>query len=55
MMKYFRHFFALFRDLFAFAYKNKAWWIVPMVITLLAFFVLIVAGETTAPFIYTLF
>jgi len=39
----------------AFAWCNKAWWIVPIVIMLLLIALLIVTGQTTAPFIYTFF
>jgi hypothetical protein len=38
-----------------FAMQNKAWWIVPIVITLLLLTVFIVAGTSVAPFIYQMF
>jgi hypothetical protein len=38
-----------------FAWKNKAWWVVPIVLVLLLLTVFIVAGTGVAPFIYTLF
>ena len=45
----------LVREVFQFAWHNKAWWIVPMVLVLLLLALLIVTGQTAAPFIYTLF
>ena len=54
-MNFLKHLLGLFKDLFGFAYSHKAWWIIPMVLTLLLLFLVIVAGETSAPFIYTLF
>ena len=50
-----RHITLLLRELFGYAWKNKAWWILPVVILLLIFGGLILAGESAAPFIYTLF
>jgi uncharacterized integral membrane protein len=38
-----------------FAWQNKAWWIVPIVLVLLLLTVFIVTGSSVAPFIYTLF
>ena len=54
-MRFFRHLGKLLMELMAFAWHNKAWWIVPIVAVLLLLALLIVAGQTTAPFIYTLF
>jgi hypothetical protein len=45
----------LMGEFFEFAWQNKAWWIVPIVIVLLLLTVFIVAGTSVAPFIYTLF
>jgi uncharacterized membrane protein len=44
-------------ELLAFLWRAKLWWMIPMVVTLLAVgIVLIVAqGSAIAPFIYTLF
>ena len=45
----------LLREFVRFARENRAWWIVPLVIFLgIAGFV-VVAGQTVAPLIYTLF
>jgi hypothetical protein len=45
----------LSRDLIGFARKNKAYWIIPMVMVLGLMTLLIVGGQGAAPFIYTLF
>jgi len=55
IMRFLRHLGKLLMELLAFAWHNKAWWIVPIVAVLLLLALLIVAGQTTAPFIYTLF
>ena len=54
-MRFLRHLGGLLRELFAFARKNKAWWIVPIVIVLLLIAGLIVTVSTVSPFIYPLF
>ncbi|WP_228723297.1 DUF5989 family protein [Desulfosediminicola flagellatus] len=54
-MNFIKHLISLFKELFQFAVKNKTWWIVPLVVVFLGIGLLIVVGETSAPFIYTLF
>jgi hypothetical protein len=54
-MRVLRHLGYLLRDVFGFAWHHKAWWIVPMVLVLLLLGLLIVVGQSSAPFIYTLF
>jgi uncharacterized integral membrane protein len=54
-MRFLRHLARLMRDLFGFAWENKAWWLIPMVLILLLLALLIFTTQTTAPFIYTLF
>jgi hypothetical protein len=54
-MRFLRHLLGLFQDLFGFARKNKAWWIIPLVAVLLILALVVVAGKAVAPFIYTLF
>ncbi len=54
-MRFLRHVFRLFADLWGFARENKVWWIVPLVVLLLAVAVLIVGVSTISPFIYSLF
>ena len=47
---------SLLGEFFAMLKENKKWWLIPIVVTLLAFGVLIILGATgAAPFIYTLF
>ena len=45
------------KDLWGFLRQRKKFWLVPLIVVLLAFSVLIVltAGSAIAPFIYTLF
>ena len=46
----------LLGELFSFLRHNKKWWLLPIVIVLLAFGLLLLLGTTgAAPFIYTLF
>lgn len=50
-----KHTGRLLKDFVEFAWHNKAWWILPIVIILLLLSALIFAGSSAAPFIYTLF
>ena len=44
------------RDLFTFLWQNKLWWMIPIIVVLVAFSVLIwFAQSATIPFVYTLF
>ncbi|MCX7590432.1 MAG: DUF5989 family protein [Kiritimatiellae bacterium] len=54
-MRFLRHLLRLLKEAGQFAWHNKVWWIVPMLIVLLLLAFLIFAGQTAAPFIYTLF
>jgi hypothetical protein len=54
-MRFLKHLGRLLMEFVGFAWKNKAWWIVPIILVLLLLALLIVTGETAAPFIYTLF
>ena len=45
----------LLKEFLGFAWQNKAWWIIPMILVLLLLALLIFVGQSTAPFIYTLF
>jgi hypothetical protein len=45
----------LLGEFWRFARKNQAYWIVPLFVILGLMAVLIVASQTAAPFIYTLF
>ena len=44
-------------ELFGFLWKQKLWWMIPMLIVLLLFGLLLIFAQSTplAPFIYTLF
>ncbi len=44
-------------DLFAFLWRNKQWWLIPLVVVLLGFGLLLVFASASGigPFIYTLF
>lgn len=47
---------SLFREFLEFLIHEKKWWLIPIVIVLLALGLLVVLGSTgAAPFIYTVF
>jgi hypothetical protein len=46
---------SLIGEFVEFAWHNKAWWIVPIVLVLLFLTVFIVATGSVMPFIYTIF
>lgn len=54
-MRILRYIGRLLGEIFGFAWQNKAWWIVPIVLVLLLLVALIFTGQASAPFIYTLF
>lgn len=54
-MRMFKYLGRLIKEFFEFAWHNKAWWIIPIVLMLLMLGFLITAGSSVAPFIYTLF
>lgn len=59
-MKFVRNLFnsaGIIAELFAFLWRNKRWWLIPMVAVLLLFGVLLVFASTSGlgPLIYTLF
>ena len=54
-MRTLRHVARLLRELVELARKNKAWWIVPLVITVLLTGILILAAQAGSPLVYTLF
>jgi hypothetical protein len=45
----------LFGHIWRFAAENKAWWIVPLIVVLGVLAFVIVTGQASTPFIYTLF
>ena len=54
-MRFARHLGILLKEFLEFAWQNKAWWIVPIVIVLLLLALAIGTTSHVAPFIYTLF
>ena len=54
-MRFLRHFGGLLVEFFVFAWHNKAWWIIPIILVLLLLAALLFMGQSAAPFIYTLF
>lgn len=54
-MHFLRHLLKLLKEVGEFAWHNKAWWIVPIVLVMLLLALLVFAGQSAAPFIYTLF
>lgn len=54
-MRFLRHLGRLLGEFFSFAWHNKAWWMVPIVLMLLLLALVIAAGQGLAPFIYTIF
>ncbi len=54
-MRFLRYLKRLLREFFQFAWHNKAWWIIPIVIVLLILTSFIFVSASVAPFIYTLF
>lgn len=49
--------FGILGELFAFLWAAKMWWLIPMIVALIAFALLIVLGSASGggPLIYTLF
>jgi len=43
------------KDLWGFLSQRKKFWLLPIILVLLAFGILLAAGSPIAPFIYTLF
>ena len=50
-----RYLVSLLRELGEFAAANKAWWIVPIAVILLAVAAIVTLGSSATPLIYTLF
>ena len=54
-MRSLRYLSGLLGEFFEFAWQNKAWWIIPIVLVLLVLTFFVVGSTSVAPFIYTLF
>ncbi len=50
-----RHSVKLFREFVSFARANRAYWLIPLILLLGAAGLFIVAGQSAAPLLYTLF
>jgi hypothetical protein len=50
-----KHFGRLTKEVWHFAWERKAWWIVPLFITLILIALMVATSQSSAPFIYTLF
>ncbi len=50
-----RHLGQLLAEVGRFAARNKAWWMVPLIVVMLILGLMIATGQVAAPFIYTLF
>lgn len=57
MFKNFLTRFSTARDLLKFLWKERLWWLIPMIVVLLLLAILLIfaQGSVLAPFIYTLF
>jgi hypothetical protein len=54
-VRYLRHLGHLLAEIGRYAARNKAWWLVPLVVVLLVLGLMIATGQVATPFIYTLF
>ena len=54
-MRFLRYLKRLLGEFVEFAWENKAWWIIPIVLVLLALTAFVFTTSSVAPFIYTLF
>jgi hypothetical protein len=54
-MRFLRHLVLLLKEFGLFAWHNKAWWIIPIVLILLLLGGLIFVTQSAAPFLYTFF
>lgn len=54
-MRFVKYLISLIGEFFAFAWHNKAWWIIPVILVFLLLAALLFVGQSSAPFIYTLF
>ena len=54
-MRRLRHLANLFGEITRYSLVNRVWWPVPLIGTLLLLSLVVVVGQASAPFIYTLF
>ena len=55
MRLFFKHLWNLVKEILAFSLQHKKWWMFPVLLMFLMIALLVVVGQSTAPFIYTLF
>ncbi len=55
MMMFFKHLGRLLLQFLRFAWREKLWWLAPLIVVLLLLALLICISSGAAPFIYTLF
>lgn len=54
-MNFLKHLGNLLKDFVGFSMQHKKWWMIPIILVFLVMALLIVVGQSTAPFIYTIF
>lgn len=54
-MRALKYLWRLIKEFLGFAWHNKAWWIVPVVLVLFLLGILVAAGTGGAQFLYTIF
>jgi hypothetical protein len=54
-MRAFRHLLSLLAESWRFAWREKAFWILPFVLAILLLALIVVSGQAATPFIYALF
>ncbi len=54
-MRFLRHLFRLVGEFIGFAWHNKVWWIVPIVLVLFLMAALLLVTEVTLPWAYPFF
>lgn len=57
MLKKFLHRYSIIRELLSFFWKERLWWMIPMIVILILLGILMIfaQGTAVAPFIYTIF
>ena len=54
-MRRLRHLGGLLKEFGMFAWRDRAWWLIPMIVIMLLLMLLVVATEVGAPFLYPVF
>jgi len=53
--RFLRHLSGLAGEIWGYAWRNRAWWLIPVTVVLLLAGLLIAVGSGASPFIYTIF